>query len=243
MIEIAAADGTAEAYLARPDDADHPGVLLFMDAFGIRPWLQEMADRIAGWGYTVLVPNLLYRSGSVAEVAPSVDLTVPENRQATFAAIAPRLQVLTPEAMRRDVAAYLEGLRAQPGVGEDRVGVTGYCMGARFATYAAADPQVAAVGGFHGGRLATDDTDSPHLAFASSKAECVYLHADNDASMPPEAVERLGEALREHGLTAVNEIVPGAAHGYTMRDTSSYDEAACKRHFAALQELFARTLG
>ena len=41
-------DGRAEAWVARPRSAagDVPGVLLFMDAIGLRPQIRRMADRI-----------------------------------------------------------------------------------------------------------------------------------------------------------------------------------------------------
>ena len=56
-LEIGTPDGPAEAYLARPDDDGHPGVLLYVDAIGLRPRIEEMADRIASWGYVVLAPE------------------------------------------------------------------------------------------------------------------------------------------------------------------------------------------
>lgn len=63
-VNIPTQDGSADAYLAHPDDnTAHPAVLFYMDAIGLRPRLKEMADRLAGAGYTVLVPNLLYRHG------------------------------------------------------------------------------------------------------------------------------------------------------------------------------------
>lgn len=33
------------------------------------------------------------------------------------------------------------------------------------------------------------------------------------------------------------------AHGYSMADTSMYDEVAAERHFTELEDLFARALG
>ena len=98
------------------------------------------------------------------------------------------------------------------------------------------------MGGFHGGRLATEAEDSPHLLLGNARAEFVYGHADGDASMPPEDIERLGAALAEAGLTATNEVYPGAPHGYTMADTSTYQEAGSERSFAELEALFARHL-
>jgi carboxymethylenebutenolidase len=116
-------------------------------------------------------------------------------------------------------------------------------MGARLAVRAGGmDPAVVAVAGFHGGGLVTDAADSPHLQLASARAEFVFGHADNDRSMPPEAVERLGRALADAGLSATNEIYPGSPHGYSMADTSMYDEAGAERSFDALESLLARTL-
>ncbi|MGN6722242.1 MAG: dienelactone hydrolase family protein [Marmoricola sp.] len=245
MIEIPAADGTAEAYIAGHEVGEtRPGVLFFIDAFGLRLQIEQMVDRIASWGYVVLAPNLFYRSGSATSLAPQQDLRLPGAREAFFATVGERMQELTVDRQRRDISAYLEVLRSLPAVAESGIGVTGYCLGARLATYAAGDhpDDVAAVGGFHGGRLVTDAPDSPHLGLANAKAEFLYRHAENDGSMPPEAVDALGRALREHGLTASNDVYPGAAHGYTMADTSSYNEEAAERHYTELRALLERAL-
>jgi carboxymethylenebutenolidase len=214
-----------------------------MDAIGLRPRIEEMCDRIAGWGYVVLAPNVFYRDGRAADLAPQQDLTLPGEREAFFALAMPRVRALTPELAERDLPAYLTALRGLDGVADGPVAATGYCMGARLAVRAAnLDVGVAAVGGFHGGGLVTDDPESPHAGLGSARAEFVFGHADNDRSMPAEAVAALGAALAEHGLTASNEIYPGAAHGYSMADTSMYDEAATERHFTELEALLARTL-
>jgi carboxymethylenebutenolidase len=245
MIQIQTADGPAEAFLARPGDgAEHPGVLLFADAFGVRPQIEAMAERIAGWGYVVVAPNLFHRSGSIAQVAPQADMRAPGEREKAFEMVRPRMQSLTTDRTDADTTAYLDALLAQPGVADGPVGVTGYCMGARLSTRAAGlhPERVAAAGGFHGGRLVTDQPDSPHLTLASARAEFVFGHADNDASMPPEAVAALGQTLTAHGLTASNQIYPGSPHGYTMADTSMYDEQGARRHYEELRALLDRVL-
>lgn len=239
-----APDLTVEAYVARPASGTGPGVLLFMDAIGIRPQLVTMADRIAGWGYVVLVPNVFHRDGSVEQVRPHADLREPGAREAFFGEAMPRVGALTADLALHDIDAYLEALHGLDGVTGDRVGVLGYCMGVRLAMRAAArhPQQVVAVAGFHGGGLVTGEKDSPHLGIPSVRAEFVFLHADNDGSMPPEAVAALGEALSANGLTASNQVAAGAPHGYSMADTSMYDEAAAERSFAELEALFSRTL-
>ncbi len=80
MLTITTTDGVAEAIVASPPDGRGPGVLFFMDAFGLRPRIQEMAEEIAGWGYVVLAPNVFYRDGTVAELASQVDLSTPSGR-------------------------------------------------------------------------------------------------------------------------------------------------------------------
>jgi carboxymethylenebutenolidase len=248
-IEIPMPDGgAAEAYVLRPTLAtgsEHPGVLFYMDAIGLRPRIGEMAQRIADWGYVVLAPNVFHRDGRAEDLAPKEDLHEAGAREAFFKDQAmPRVQRLTADLAERDIPAYLLALRGLPGVDPGPVAATGYCMGARLALRTAAlDPDVVAVGGFHGGGLVTDAEDSPHRGLASARAEFVFGHADNDRSMPPEAITALGKALRDAGLTASNEVYDGAAHGYTMSDTPMYDEAATERHFEELRALLGRTLG
>ncbi len=237
--------GVAEAYVARSlaDSRDHPGVLFVMDAIGLRPRIAEMMQRIADWGYVVLAPNVFHREGSIDELAPTSDLNDPANRDEFFKQAMPRVQRLTSDLAERDLPAYLTALRGLPGVGPGPVGVTGYCMGVRLAVRAAnLDPEVAAVGGFHGGGVVTDADDSPHRGLSAARAEFVFGHADHDRSMGPEAIATLGEALRDAGLRATNEVYEGAAHGYTMADTSVYDEAATERHFIELRALLSKAL-
>ncbi len=153
-----------------------------------------------------------------------------------------RVAELTPDLARTDAAAWVAELEKHAGDGP--IGVTGYCMGARLAIRTAGwfPGTVGAVGGFHGGGLVTDAEDSPHLAIGDSTAEFVFGHADQDASMPLEAVEALEQTLTEAGRPHLNEIYAGAAHGYTMADTSMYDEAGAERHFDVLKGLLDRTL-
>ena len=244
LIEIPVPDGTAEAYVAHPPAGEGPGVLFFMDAIGVRPQIAAMCDRIAGWGYVVLAPNVFHREGSVDEVGPHADLMQPGEREAFFDHAMPRVGRLTPDQAVPDIAAYLTSLRGIDGVADGRVGVVGYCMGARLAVRAGTGhpEEVAAVGGFHGGGLVTDDPDSPHRGLGDARAEFVFGHADQDRSMPAEAVASLGEALDAAGLVASNQVYPGAVHGYTMADTPMYEEQAAERHFTELRALLERAL-
>ena len=247
-IEIAMDGGTAEAYVARPQVADgpegpYPGVLFFIDAIGLRPRIAEMAQRIADWGYVVLAPNVLWRSGTAEETSPDGDLREEGAREVFFEGAMKRVRALSADRAEADIPVYLATLRGLDDVDSGPVGTTGYCMGARLAVRSAGlDDDVAAVAGFHGGGLVTEGDDSPHRALATADAEFYFGHADNDRSMPPEAIEALGQALERARLAGTNEVYAGAAHGYSMSDTSAYDEAATERSFRELEELFDRTL-
>jgi carboxymethylenebutenolidase len=241
-MEIPAADGTAEACVGGPDDKSRPGVLFFMDAIGLRPHIEDMVERIAGWGYTVLAPNVFYRDGRAAELAPDGPLDTDEKRAEYFKGAMRRVGALTRDKAEPDIAAYVAALRGICADGP--IGTTGYCMGARLAVRAGTGhpEDVAAVGGFHGGGLATEDADSPHARLGQARAEFAFGHADHDRSMPPEAVGRLGEALSAAGLVFINDVYAGAPHGYTMADTVSYQEQAAERHYRVLEALLERTL-
>lgn len=242
MVDVKTPDGVADAYLTRPDgDGEYPGVLFVIDAFGLRPRIEEMADRIAGQGYVVLAPNALYRSGR-APVLPMPDFTDPDNRAGFMQAIRPVIEQLTPDAVSRDGQAYLDFLSNEA---KGPVGITGYCMGARIGwRIATAYPdRVRALGGFHGGGLATDAPESPHRSAGQLEAEVYFGHADQDANMNPEQIATLNDALEQAGVRYRAEVYEGALHGYTMSDTAVYDEAASERHFTELFALLGRTLG
>jgi carboxymethylenebutenolidase len=240
MIDVTTQDGIADAYLARPDGEGHPGVLLVVDAFGLRPQIERMADRISAQGFVVLAPNVFYRAGR-APVVPLDGLGDPEQRASVFERVMPLIRELTPERIVRDGGAYLDWLEQ---VARGPVAITGYCMGGRVGwRIAAAYPErVAALGGFHVGGLVTDDDDSPHRSAGSLAAEVYLGHADNDRSMTPEQIAEVERALDAAGVRYRSELYRGAAHGYTMADTPAYDEAAAERHYTELFALLTRSV-
>lgn len=236
-MQISTADGLADAFAVYPEHGDrHPGVLMYADAFGIRPVLREMARELAGHGYYVLVPNFFYRNGPT----PVIDLPEhigEEDRPALIGRLMPLIEAHTAERVARDADAYLTFLSAQPEVDAGPVAVTGYCIGGLLATRtAAARPgQVAAVAAFHA-PVAADGPDSlRHLT-----AEVHFGHAATDIT--PEALGELNRFLDTAGVGYTSEIYPGTVHGFTMSDTDSFDPAGLQHHWDRLLPLLARTL-
>jgi carboxymethylenebutenolidase len=236
-IDITTSDGVADAYLARPSGGgERPGVLFVMDAYGVRPQLERMADRIAEHGYVVLAPNVFYRSRR-SPVVPLDEISDP----GLFARIRPMMNKLTPERIVDDGRVYLDTLE---NVAPGPVAISGYCMGGRVGwRIAAAYPdRVAALAGFHVGGLVADGDDSPHLTAGNLTAEVYLGFADNDRNATPEQIAELDRTLTNAGVRHRAEVYPGAAHGYTMADTPAYNEPAAERHFTELFALLDRTL-
>ena len=243
-VSIPTQDGTADAYFVHPDDgAAHSAVVFYMDAFGLRPQLRAMADRLAEAGYAVLVPNVFYRHGS-APVVPLPKFIADADRPALFERIIPLMGDLTGEVVARDAAAYLVWLAARPEAAAGPVGTSGYCMGARLALLTAGShpEKVAAAAGFHAAGLATDAPDSPHLLAEHITAELYFGHADQDSTNPAEQIARLDKTLSAAGVRHRAEVYEGAHHGFTQADTAMYSAQATDRHWTALLELFGRNL-
>ncbi|MFJ4790015.1 dienelactone hydrolase family protein [Streptomyces sp. NPDC088794] len=239
-VNIGTPDGVADAYLAHPAHGlPRPAVLIFSDAFGPRPHVRSMADRLAeAADRTVLVPNFLYRHGR-APVVALPDVIDHRTRGEVWKVLRPLLRSFTTAAALRDAGAYLDWLAECPQAAAGETALVGYCVGARLALLTAGTypDRIAAAAGFHGGRLATEDADSPHLVASRITAPVYFGHADADPALPPEQIRRLDQALTAGGVRHRSEIYQGARHGFTQADTDAYDMEADDRHWEALLNL------
>ncbi len=243
-VEIRTADGTADGFLYRAGDGSRrPGVIHLTDIGGIRASQQGMARRLAAAGYTVLMPNLFYRTGR----PPVLDFAAGFDSEPVKQRLAELRGPLTPEAVERDAVAYLDFLASRDSVspgGMGGLGVVGYCFagGVALRIAAARPDRVAAAASFHGGGLCTDAPTSPHLLLPRIQARLYFGHATQDRGMPPEAIEKLGQALAAWGGHFESEVYEGARHGWTVPDSPVYNEPQAERAFAKLTELLAQTL-
>ena len=235
---ITTRDGACPAHVFAPGQQGGPAVILYMDAGGVRPAVLDMAERLAAAGYLVLLPDLFYRYGSYGPFDP-VEVFKGDVR----AILGPLMATTGPGKAAEDTEAFLAYLDTRDDVQGGRVGAVGFCMGGGMAIASAAawPDRFAAVASFHGGRLATDGADSPHLSAPNLKAELYIAAAENDASYQPAMAERFERALTQAGVRYTAETY-SAAHGWMKPDFPVYDEAAAERGWRAMLAFFDRTL-
>lgn len=236
-IVIETRDGVCPASVFTPDGTagPWPAVIFFMDGFGIRPVMREMAQRLADGGYLVLLPDLYYRVGPYPPKIPSRTVADPKLREEFLKLVAS----LNRDQKVSDAGAFIDFLLACPGVKGDRFAATGYCMGGNVSLSAAgAFPgRFAAVASFHGGHLATEQPDSPHRFVKNISGRVYIAGADGDASFSDEQKGRLEQALTGAGVEHLIETYSGARHGFAVPDHPVYDAGAAERHWAALFKL------
>ncbi len=240
-ISITTKDGSCRSYVYRPaGNGPWPAVLVFMDALAIRPALLELGERLATYGYFVLVPDLFYRSGAYEPMDPATLFSDPEKRKVLFEKyVAPATQA----NIMSDTRAFLDYLAEQPDVKPGKIGTTGYCMGGLMSLTAAGTfpAEIAAAASYHGGRLATDDPQSPHLLAPKMRSRVYVGGAIEDDSFPDDMKARLEAALTQAGVDHKIETYP-AKHGWVFRDIPVYDAAASERHWQTLTALMDGTL-
>jgi len=241
-VVIKTPDGEADAALFKPaGKGKWPAVLIWPDVMSLRPVFRDMGRRLAAAGYVVLVPNLYYRVKKAPVIDGTFNFANPEDR----AKITPLRATVTPEGTDRDALAYVAFLDAQKETDKGRkIGVQGYCMGGplSFRTAAAAPGRIAAVASFHGGGLVTAEPTSPHLLIPKTHAEYLIEVADNDDKKEPDVKDKLKAAFAQAKRPAKVEVFEGAAHGWTVKGSQVYNEAAAEQTWTNLLDLYKRTL-
>ncbi len=248
-VTIKTPDGTCDAAFIHPQTGSHPGVLIWTDAFGLRPSMRDIGKRIAAEGYSVLVPNPFYRVAKAPVIvdAASFDFKNP----ADMAKLPPLIgSVNAPGAAEKDAVAYIAFLDAQSQVSTTKkIGTQGYCLGGALVvrTTAAVPSRVGAGASFHGGGLVTDKPDSPYLLAPKIKGRMYFGIASNDDQRQPEAKDKLKAAFLAAGVPAEIEVYP-AKHGWCVPDMPSdggkaiYNVAEADRAWGKLVALYKTAL-
>jgi carboxymethylenebutenolidase len=248
-VDIKMPDGSCDAAFIHPKNGSHAGVLLWPDAFGLRPSMRDMGKRLAADGYSVLVPNPFYRISK----APFTDASHFNFQDpADMAKLRPLMaSVSAPGAAEKDAVAYVAFLDAQKAVDKGKkIGTQGYCMGGPLVvrTAATVPDRIGAGASFHGGGLVTDKPDSPHLLAPKIKARMYFAIAASDDERQPDAKDKLKEAFAAAKVPAEIEVYPGTQHGWCVPDMPArdgkpiYSKPDAERAWAKLIALYKAAL-
>jgi len=218
-------------------------VIIWPDAFGLRPSRRQIARNLAGSGYAVLVPNPFYRvaKAPVFENAANFNFGDPAQRSK----LTPLMGSIGAEgAAERDAAAFVAWLDSQKQVDRaKKIGTQGYCMGGPLVmrTAAAQAGRIGAGASFHGGGLVTKNPDSPHLLVPTMTASFLFAVAENDDKREPDAKDVLRDTYAKANLPAEIEVYP-AAHGWCPPDSAVYDEKQAEKAWGRMLVLFKKAL-
>jgi len=243
-VEIKTPDGTCDAAFVHPATGASPAVIIWPDAFGLRPSMRELARRLAGSGYSVLVPNPYYRVGKAPmwEDASKVDFAAERGKLNPMMA-----SINAAGTVEKDAPALIAWLDTQPQVDRTKkVGTQGYCMGGALVvrTAAAVPDRVGAGASFHGGGLVTANPTSPHLLAAKIKARMYFGVAVNDDAQQPDAKTRLKEAFDAAKVPVEVEVYAQGQHGWCVPDMPNnlYNKAEAERAWTKLLALYKTAL-
>jgi carboxymethylenebutenolidase len=244
-VEITTPDGTCNAAFIHPTSGSHAAVIIWADAFGLRPALRDMGKRLAAQGYTVLVPNPFYR----VTKDPKIDTATfdfAKNRDV----IQPLMNSITADgAAEKDAVAFVAWLDQQKEVNKSKkIGTQGYCMGGPLVMRtAASSARIGAGGSFHGGGLVTNNPNSPHLLAPKIHARMYFGVAKNDDERQPDAKDKLKAALDAAHVANKIEVYP-ANHGWCMTDMPApanapiYSKPDAERAWGELLALYKQAL-
>jgi carboxymethylenebutenolidase len=245
-VTVPTGDGTSDAVFARPSTGTYPGVIVWPDAFGLRPAFRDMGKRLAAEGYAVLTVNPFYREGKAPRPV-NLDFNNPDDRKRLMGMIGE----LTDERILKDANAYVAFLDSQASVNtKAKIGTQGYCMGGRLTMLtAAAEPdRVGAGASFHGGGLTTDKPNSPHLLVPKITAQYLFAVADDDDQAEPESKTKLKDAFAKVGKSPEIEVYKGALHGWCVKGDRMkdgkliYNEPQAEKAWSRLLTLYKAAL-
>ena len=247
--EVKTADGIMPTFITHPENGGpFAPIVLFMDIWGIREELREVARRIATVGYCCLLPDFYYRQGRV-----STEFRDDDGRMISLHKLdaereklvhGPRSRVSNALLMK-DTAALLSHIDGMPAARPGPVGSIGWCMGGWLVVSAAGQfpDRMRAGASLHGTRLMSDAPDSPHLLAERFQGELYCGYGERDHFSPPELIAGMSALLDPLPVAYTHVVHPGAEHGYALPDRDIYDSSAAARDWERIFPMWRRVLG
>lgn len=249
IAEVTTKAGRMPTFITHPEDGGpFPAIVVFMDVWGVREELYDIARRIGTVGYCVLVPDFYYREGEIRQTYIDAD-----GKRISLAKLSPEEQAkitahsaaLSDTMLAADVGALIDFLDngADP-VRKGGIGSVGYCMGGRHVQVAGVSypDRFVASASLHGTYLISDKPDSSHRKLKDMRGEYYCGFAEFDHYAPPEMIVELGEILKHCQVAYRPVIHPGAVHGYALPDRDIYDKRAAERDWEMMFAMWHRQI-
>ena len=248
IVEIPTPDGAMDTFITHPEEGGpFLAVVVFMDIWGVREELFEIARRIGTVGYYCMVPDLYHRQGGIRyEYRDADNRMISLNRldEARFNEILATRGGLTGAMIVEDTGALIDFIDDGEPASTDAMGSVGYCMGGQYVLLAAANypDRFKASASLHGTNLVTDEDDSTHLLAPKFRGELYCGFGANDPYTPPQVIDALEDALGGEPVGYRCEIHPNADHGYALPDRDVFDLHAAARDWELIFAMFRRQL-
>ncbi len=223
FIDLKVADGTAmNAYVARPlGAAKHPGIMVFQEAFGVNPYIRDVADRFAKEGFTAVAPELFHRTAVGFE-----------GSYTDFTGTQPHVSKLTNENLEIDIKAGYEWLIRDPQTEPQNIFSIGFCMGGRVSFLADTVVPLKAAVSFYGGGIAQGLLDRA----TNLHGPVLFFWGGLDKHILPEHTRAVEDALRSAGKEFGNVTFSYADHGFFCDQRAAYNAKASKQAWPMILE-------
>jgi carboxymethylenebutenolidase len=216
FIDVTVSDGTVmAAYVARPKGAGkHPGIMVLQEAFGVNPYIRDIADRLAKEGFTAIAPELFHRTG------PGF-----EGSYTDFTATQQHTTKLTIDNLEADIDATYEWLTKDSQTEPQNIFSIGFCMGGRVSFLADSVVPLKAAVSFYGAGIAQGLLDRA----TRLHGPILMFWGGLDKHILPEHTRAVEDALRAAGKEYGNVTFSYADHGFFCDQRAAYNEKASKQ--------------
>jgi len=230
--------GTMPGYLARPSGSDTlPGVIVYMEIFGINSHIRDVTEKIAAEGFVALAPDYFHRTGAGIELGYD---------EAGMAEGMKHLGQLKADQMISDARAAIAFLKARKDVGGKGIGAMGFCIGGHMTYLTACTTDIKAAASYYGGGIAAPagpGGGAPTVSrTAGIKGRIHCYFGGKDAMIPQDQVAAIRKALAEAGVRNEVIVYDEADHGFNCDQRATWHERSAKDAWKRTVALFEEEL-
>jgi carboxymethylenebutenolidase len=216
-LDVAGAKTRMGLFEAKPQGAARGAIIVFQEAFGITPHIEDVCRRVAAEGYLAVAPYIYHRSGDPVIAYDKVQDVIPYVMQ------------IKRETLDADVDATLAYLN-DAGFGPKQVGILGFCLGGSMVLATAVHRALGAAVTYYGGGITQGRFGLPGFVELASQLKTPWLglYGDADQSIPMTEVEMLRKVAAKAAVPTQIVRYPEADHGFNCDARASYHEASAK---------------